>query len=505
MKWGILQFKNVQKKPIFLWFSERSDSKDKDEVYPVSWSSDGQQIAARRYSVKGEKAEIISIAVADGSIQVLKTLEKIFWPRFCYSPDDRFIAYDFPVEENSGNHDISLIASDGSGEISLIEHPANDRLLGWTPGRKEILFMSDRLGTWDAWIVQVDNGKPLGTPKRIKPDLGQVSPMAFTQNGSFYFSIFTRRFTTQIAPFDLKTGKVQDQLSKTLLGSNHSAEWSPDGEYLTYVTEQTEPAGPGWYHRPLHILHLKTGEERELTGEIEVKVPRWSPDGRSILFTGYDNNRRNQKDYNGGVYKIDVQTGNVTELVQFPPIQEPSHINFFRDVWWTRSIADWSHDGKDVFYINRGRIFIRELESGREKQLYQNNNLRRLLDLSPDGKRLVFGTENSDDGTWSILIMPVSGGEPRELYKFHESEGIRVITWTPDGKYVLFTKNTKKVSALWRISPEGGEPQKLWQSDKRNSGLSIHPDGQQIAFSTGELDLEIWVMENFLPEIKAEQ
>ena len=364
--------------------------------------------------------------------------------------------------------------------------------------------MSDRLGTWDAWIIQVDNGKPLGTPKRIKPDLGQVSPMAFTQNGSFYFSIYTRKFTTQIAPFDLKTGKVQEQLSKPILGSNRYPEWSPDGEYLAYVTEQTEPAGPGHYHRPLHIRNLKTGEERELAGEIEVRLPRWSPDGSSILVTGYDNNRSNQKDYNGGVYEIDVQDGHVTELVQFPPVQEPIHINFFRDVWWTRSIADWSHDGKSVFYVNRGRIFMRELESGREKQLYQNNNLRRLLDLSPDGKRLVFGTENSDDGTWSILIMPVSGGEPRELYKFfqesEESEGIGFITWTPDGKYVLFTENTKKVSALWRISPEEGEPQKLWQSDKRNSGLSIHPDGQQIAFSTYEQDMEIWVMENFLPE-----
>ncbi len=474
------------------------NSKDKDEVYPVSWSSDGKQIAARRY---GEKAEIISIAVADGSVQVLKTFEKVFWPRFCFSPDDRFIAYDFPVAENPGNYDISLISTDGRGEISLIEHPANDRLLGWAPGRKEILFLSNRLGTWDAWIIQVDNGKPLGTPKRIKPDLGQVSPMAFTQNGSFYFSIHTRRFTTQIAPFDLKTGKVQEQLSKPLLGSNFFAEWSPDGEYLAYSTEQTKPAGPGHYHIPLHVLNLGTGEERGLAGDFDVMVPRWSPDGRSILFTGCDINRRNQKDYNGGVYKIDVQDGDVTELVQFPPIQEPFHINFSRDSWGQRSIADWSHDGKDVFYVNRGRIFMRELESGREKQLYQNNNLLRLLDLSPDGKRLVFGTDNSDDRTYSVLIMPVSGGEPRELCKFHESGRIRLITWTPDGKYVLFTENVKKGEwALWRISPEGGEPQKLWQSDKGNFGLSIHPDGQQIAFSTSEQDLEIWVMENFLPE-----
>jgi Tol biopolymer transport system component len=481
------------------------NSKDIDEVYPASWSSDGEQIAARRYSVKGDKAEIISIAVADGSVKVLKIFEELLWPRFCYSPDDRFIAYDFPVAENSGNHDISLISTDGSGEISLIEHPANDRLLGWTPGRKEILFLSDRMGTWDAWIIQADSGKPLGEPKRIKTGLGQVSPMAFTQNGSFYFSNYTRKFTTQIAPFDLETGKVQEQLSKILLGSNSSAEWSPDGEYLTYVTEQTESAGPGYYHRPIHVLNPGTGEEQELAGDFEARIPRWSPDGRSVLFIGYDNNRGNQKDYNGGVYNIDVRDGHVAELVQFPPVQEPSHINFFRDVWWGHSIADWSLDGKSVFYIIRGRISMRELESGRDKQLYESNNLRRLLNLSPDGKRLAFGTENSDDGAWRILIMPVPGGEPRELCKFSESEGIGFITWTPDGKYLLFTVNAEKVSALWRISPEGGDPQKVWQLKKRNAGLSIHPDGQQIAFSTSEQEQEIWVMENFLSEIKAKQ
>jgi Tol biopolymer transport system component len=476
------------------------NSKDKDEVYPTSWSSDGKKIAARRYGE--EKAEIISIAVADGSIQVLKTSEELSWPRVCYSPDDRFIAYDFPVEENSGNHDISLLTTNGSDEISLIEHPANDRLLGWAPGRKEILFLSDRSGTWDAWIIRVDNGKPLGSPKRIKPDLGQVSPMSFTQNGSFYFSIYTRKFTTQIAPFDLKTGKVQEQLSKILLGSNFSSEWSPDGMYLAYITEQTMPSG-GNYHRPLRVLNIKTSEERELADDFEVRVPRWSSDGRSILFTGYHHTRDNQKDYNGGVYKVDVQTDNVTELVQFPPIQEPVHINYFRDVWWGHTVADWSHDGNSVFYINRGKISMWELESDREKQLYQSNKLRRTLDLSPDGKELVFGTANIEDGTWHILIMPVSGGEPRELCKFQESEEsekIKLITWTPDGKYVLFTENNRNASALWRISPEGGKPQKLWQSDKGNAGLSIHPDGQQIALSTSEHYEEIWVMENFLPE-----
>jgi Tol biopolymer transport system component len=56
----------------------------------------------------------------------------------------------------------------------------------------------------------------------------------------------------------------------------------------------------------------------------------------------------------------------------------------------------------------------------------------------------------------------------------------------------------KQGSAIWRISPDGEEPEELWQSEKGYSSLSIHPDGQQIVFSTFEQVVEVWVMENFL-------
>ena len=96
--------------------------------------------------------------------------------------------------------------------------------------------------------------------------------------------------------------------------------------------------------------------------------------------------------------------------------------------------------------------------------------------------------------------MPVSGGEPMELIKVQGSGSPGFITWTPDGEYLLFPEQVKEGADWWRLSPDGGEPEKLLHSDKRYSGLSIHPDGQQIAFSTSEQDQEIWKMENFLPK-----
>jgi len=249
---------------------------------------------------------------------------------------------------------------------------------------------------------------------------------------------------------------------------------------------------PGFYHRPLRILNLKTGKERKLASELTVREPRWSPDGRYILVPGYDNTKSQEKDYNGGFYQVDVKDGQATALVEL-------------DLNWWDSVAEWSADGKSIFYTNKGQLLKRDLESGQEKQLYKITNLTRILDLSPDGQRLLFGDYDPDEETLSILIMSIQKQKVRELIKLQRVRRRGAdARWTPDGKYVLFMKYDvdEKESSFWRISSEGGEPQKLWQSKKSDTDLSIHPDGKQIAFTTFKEEIEIWVMENFLPKDK---
>jgi len=472
-------------------------------VYPAQWSSDGKKIAIKRYSRKDNNYEIVWISVDDGSVHVLKTMENGKRAgRVCHSPDDRFIAYDLPVEEDSGNYDIYLLSTDGKSEAPLVKHPANDKLLGWAPGRQEILFISDRSGTWDAFLIQVEDGKPLGSPRRIKSEIGQARPLGFTQDGSYYFGLSTRWFNTHIATLDFQTGKQSEPLKQPIVGSSFNPVWSPDGEYLAYVTEKTKPEGPGVFDHVLHIHSFQTGKSREVPCELRrIRNPRWSPDGSSIVVTGTIKGTR-PENYQGGLYQVDIQTGETKALVEYafgPPV---------RVGMWGTINCEWSPDGNAIFYITRESILKHKMDSGKEKEIYRNKNLLmtqryyRPLALSPDGERLVFGIRDPKTNEESLWIMPSSGGEARKFLQPRKSGRIRAIAWTPDGEYVLFTKGEKKGTSLWRISPKGGDTLKLWQSKKQLSGLSVHPDGRQIAFYTTKIDTEIWVMENFLPSEK---
>ncbi len=77
----------------------------------------------------------------------------------------------------------------------------------------------------------------------------------------------------------------------------------------------------------------------------------------------------------------------------------------------------------------------------------------------------------------------------------------------PDGRHLLFSKGPRGNMELWRIPVDGGEPEKLGLAMARLGlfGLSVHPDGQRIAFSAGAAGpptSEVWVMENFLPKLE---
>jgi len=152
----------------------------------------------------------------------------------------------------------------------------------------------------------------------------------------------------------------------------------------------------------------------------------------------------------------------------------------------------------------------KDIETGDEQELYCISPYdSTTLALSPDGKHLALMMRENET-TRALKVLPVDGGKPIALHSFEKDRQVNYIdiTWSPDGRYIYFSKQRPKsggVWELWRIPSEGGEAQNLKLAMHRFSQLNIHPDGSRITFASSTMHENVgavWVMENFLPKEK---
>jgi Tol biopolymer transport system component len=456
---------------------------------PNDWTKDGKYILG--VLQENDKTNNIAyVSVIDGSFRIIRKFDKSYPGKLSISSDGRWIAYDFSQDEKSDKRNIFLLSKDGSREIPLLKHPADDRLLGWAPGGDWILFSSYRSGTWDAWIVPIRDGKPEGDPLLVKRNFGQVEdlgiePMGFTQDGSFYFRDMLWLEDIYMVEIDTEKTKILSppkKIAKRFEGSNYAAVWSLDGLSLAYLSRRRPE---GLKSTAICIKNMNSGEEIELFPEL--KSPRglrWFPDGKFFLVRGTDENDQT------GLFKVDIKTGDKALILTgdsgyHSPIFSPdgTKVIYEADLW-----------KKKLF-----RILMFDLGSQQKKEIYRSDRQIIHMDLSPDGKKVVF-YEWMDD---TLKFISVDGGQPQVLLHLEEGS-INSVAWSPDGKSIFFSRIIKGgktgTCELWQIPSKGGEPEKFDLVEDGLIDLNIHHEGSLLAFTLWHVDEEVWVMENFLPK-----
>jgi len=230
------------------------------------WTPDGKHIlAVLHYN------QLVMISVADGSVRALKTLERSP-DHAMLSRDGRYVVYDHPQEPDAAERDIFLfsLAAPQEREPRLVEHPANDVVLGWTPDGKGLLFASERTGSTDIWLLPIGEGRAQGPATLARKDVGPITPIGFTRKGSFYYGVDTTLRDIHAAVIDPDTGKLVEEPKPVLqrhLGRNKYPAWPADGKHMAYLSE-------------------RQGGELQNTGLAAPLMlgARLHPDGRRIAF-----------------------------------------------------------------------------------------------------------------------------------------------------------------------------------------------------------------------------
>jgi Tol biopolymer transport system component len=325
--------------------------------------------------------------------------------------------------------------------------------------------------------------------------------MGFTREGSYYYGLSRDMSDVYFATIDPSEGGLSaapTKVTQRFEGTNGGLDWSTDGGKIAFVSKREG----SW----VIVTHtVDTGEERE------IPVPefdyigsgqhlRWSPDGRSFLVIAH------RGDWRWGVFTIDSDSGSVTALA-------------WHDPGGALLQAQWSPDGKAVFFERRAddgpSIARLDLETRKESVVYPRQV--GIMALSPDGRWVAFTTDvnwpEDEDEVPTLWVVPATGGEPRVLFRSTQSRPFHrgtPLAWTPDGRHVILGRSAQaahpggKGDELWKIPVEGGEPRKLGVSPTPIRHLRVHPDGKRVAFQSSTRKVEVWVMENFLPELKGE-
>jgi len=442
-------------------------------VSPLDWSSDAGSILAYR-SGSANVTDLVLISTADGSMRVLKSTTSM-WIQASFSPDGRSVALSFAREGRPPHGDVFMMSADGRNEVVIAEHPAEDRLLQWTPDGKSLLFFSDRSGTWDIWAVPVAGGKQMGEPEPLKKEFAwDTEVLGLARNGSFYYKTQTSLGRLYSGEVDIETGKVlvaPAPITTRYTGPPSQPIWAPDGKSLLYIS-RWGLAGPG--NNILTIRSAATGEERFLAPRLRfVNQISWAPDGRSVIALGITERET-------AFFRIDAETSETTKLA---------------DTGGT--VPKLCPDGKTLVFIAGGpSIRKRNLETGEESEVVKAGTMA--YDLSPDGRDVVFQTDGA------VKIAALDGGELRELFRgLAKSYGLK---WTRDGRYIIARATGTANSEIWRVPARGGTPLKLDLSVPKILSFALHPDNRRFAFSVDDVSKsELWVLENFLPPPKTDK
>jgi TolB protein len=232
------------------------------------------------------------------------------------------------------------------------------------------------------------------------------------------------------------------------------------GYFDTQIVYVSETGPRDRRTRRLAIMDQDGENHRFLTdGSFTVLTPRFHPNARQIAFMSYFRNEPR-------VYLHDLDSGRQQVLGSFPGMTFSPR---------------FSPDGRSVILsVARGgdaNIHVVDLASRASRQLTSGGSLDVSPCFSPDGTQVVFNSDRGGDQ--QLYVMSADGGNVRRI-SFGRGRYATPV-WSPRGDLIAFTRMAGGQFAIGVMRPDGGG-ERILSEGWGMEGPSFAPNGRVLAF-----------------------
>ncbi len=311
--------------------------------------------------------------------------------------------------------------------------------------------------------------------------------------------------------------------------SDAQPRWSPDGSRLAFVSKRGDEKS----HRQLYVMPAGGGEPQCLTDlKEDAGEPVWSPDGTQLVFSAHvpdeayeeeDDRKRAPRRFKRLQFKLDSVgwTGDRRRHLYVVPADGSAEAKQITDGDYEDSRPTWTPDGKSIAFTSargedwdievKGDIYLVSAEGGEPIRLTPGDSSYYSPSYSPDGKLLAV---KWDPGEFDfprhaqIAVVDAATGENRRILTASLDRQcvpypeLREPIW--DGGSIVFALEDGGNVHIYRVSPEGGEPELVLGGDIVLTGYDAR-DGVIARTGTTAPHLsELYVGEQQLTEIGRE-
>jgi Tol biopolymer transport system component len=422
------------------------------QVEWASWMPDGRGVLFADREGAGQPLAMYILTLQT------RRVRQITFPRSGYgdvaaaaSPDGRHVV--FVRYQGGGESDLHLVPAAGGAETRLTRDRCLHFGLAWDSAGEHIVYSSNRAAASERslWRIPMTSGGVPGAPQLVTPTLasGARFPSVRSYRGGSRIAYTSLRQTFNV--LQCTAGGEPSPISPSS-EVDAAAEFSPDGARVVFCSNRSGK-------REIWIAGAGTGTAQQVTRLTEPypDSPRWSPNGRQIVFSLQAHDNRD-------IYVIDAAGTGLRRLTT-----EPGE----------NGRPCWSPDGRWI-YFRSNRSGIRQIwkipagGNGPATPVTEGGGFEPLAD--PSGRWIYYSKDRDEPGLWRV---PVNGGEEEKVL-----DGVREGHWslTRAGVYFVCPDQPKVKAQLWHwpfdgaatelMHPDLGDPAEL------KTGFSMRHDGR---------------------------